>query len=425
MGKKNEIVRFGTLNPVNENVLQERFDPATTDVLRELSVEAGKKYSADAFANVKVFKGVVVDTRNNLNGTDWSIGSLYSEIFGSEDTYYQPNNAYRVYIPELFNFGELPDIVAKNNGGKVDIPEAVQNDINLYPWFYPASKLYDEGQAAIGEIVYVDFVNRKNLNVDSDPGNNLFLGRVVEKSLFVELSDEISAQLTNAKEAFTDCLGKVKQNIIPVVATAAALPKRVNSNKVADLKPGLVDRILRWDENIRDAISRLGADLNVFPYVRGFISVESAGNPNAISSTKAVGLMQFTSIAAETFNQQFGVEKGFSWNSTNPNDPRYDPLKSIDAGTKFINLLYSRHDGNPYVMYAAYNIGSGWAKNTFTPYLKQKYPNTQIRELTATQVKESIQDLKNRGDRFAAVKDPNAYNHIFAQLDSWLQRGTA
>ena len=248
---------------------------------------------------------------------------------------------------------------------------------NLALLFYPASKLYDEGQAAIGEIVYVDFVNRKNLNVDSDPGNNLFLGRVVEKSLFVELSDEISAQLTNAKEAFTDCLGKVKQNIIPVVATAAALPKRVNSNKVADLKPGLVDRILRWDENIRDAISRLGADLNVFPYVRGFISVESAGNPNAISSTKAVGLMQFTSIAAETFNQQFGVEKGFSWNSTNPNDPRYDPLKSIDAGTKFINLLYSRHDGNPYVMYAAYNIGSGWAKNTFTPYLKQKYPNTR------------------------------------------------
>jgi len=429
MGKKKEIVRFGTLNPLKEDVLQESFDPATTDVLRELSVQAGKRYGSDAFEQVKHFKGVVLDTENIENDKS-SIGSFFSQILGSEASYYEPNRRFRVYIPELFSFGELPDIVAKSDGEEIDIPPEVRNDIALYPWFYPAEKRFDDKDVKIGDIVYIDFANRTNLNVDSDERNNLFLGKVTEKSLFVELSDDISATLTNAKEAFTDCAGKVKQNIIPIVATASALPKRVNSSKVADLKPGLIDRVLRWDENIRDAISRLGADLNIFRYVRAFIAVESGGDHEAVSQTNAVGLMQFTTVAAKTWNQHFGVEKGYSWNSTNKDegpqqDPRYDPQKSVDAGTAYIDLLYSRHDGNPYVMYAAYNIGSVWAKNTFTSYLERTYPNTPIKELTATQVRESLQDLKNRGDRQVAVKDPNAYNHIFAQLDSWLQRGTA
>ena len=434
MGKKKEIVRFGTLNPLKEDVLQESFDPATTDVLRELSVQAGKRYGSDAFEQVKHFKGVVLDTENIENGKS-SIGSFFSQILGSEASYYEPNRRFRVYIPELFSFGELPDIVAKSDGEEIDIPPEVRNDIALYPWFYPAEKRFDDKDVKIGDIVYIDFANRTNLNVDSDERNNLFLGKVTEKSLFVELSDDISATLTNAKEAFTDCVGKVKESVVPTIPVAAALPKRVNSSKVDDLKPSLANRVTRWDELIRDSIRRLNLDPEIFPYVRGFISVESGGNPVAVSSGNAIGLMQFTRIAAIDYAEQFEVAPDFPWQSKNfknKNDPRFDPKLNIDAGASFVNSLYRRHDGNPYLMYTAYNVGWVWAKNRFLPFLEQKFPNTPQSDLTLEQISLAITEAKEdtiflngKLSRTLRGKNPKHYSGIFKTLDSWLTKGSA
>jgi soluble lytic murein transglycosylase-like protein len=432
MGKKKEIVRFGTLNPLKEDVLQESFDPATTDVLRELSVQAGKRYGSDAFEQVKHFKGVVLEVRE-INDDSFDIGSFFSQILGSESTYYQPKYAYRVYVPELFSFGELPDIIAESNGEEIEIPPEVRNDIALYPFFYPAEEKFDESVANVGDIVYIDFANRINLNVDSDERNNLYLGRVVNKSIFAELSDDISATLTNAKEAFTDCVGKIKENIVPTAPVAAALPKRVSTNNVEDLKPSLTNRITRWDDLIRDSIQRLNLNPEIFPYVQGFISVESGGDPNAVSSGNAIGLMQFTRIAAKDYAEQFGVTPDFPWQSKNfknENDPRFNPQLNIDAGASFVDSLYKRHNGNPYLMYTAYNVGWVWAKNRFIPYLEQRYPNTPQSDLSLEQVSLAIADAKEdtaflngKLSRTLQGKNPKHYTGIFRTLDSWLARG--
>ncbi|MBL4811714.1 MAG: lytic transglycosylase domain-containing protein, partial [Rhodobacteraceae bacterium] len=77
--------------------------------------------------------------------------------------------------------------------------------------------------------------------------------------------------------------------------------------------------------------------------VLAVISVESAGNADAVSGAGAQGLMQLMPATAE----RFGVTD------------RSNALQNIRGGTAYLDWLLGHFDGDPILAIAAYNSGEG------------------------------------------------------------------
>ncbi|HKW45346.1 MAG TPA: lytic transglycosylase domain-containing protein [Candidatus Eremiobacteraceae bacterium] len=100
--------------------------------------------------------------------------------------------------------------------------------------------------------------------------------------------------------------------------------------------------------------------------VRAVISVESGGDPSAISSAGAMGLMQLMPGTASTY----GVADAF------------EPSENVDGGCAYLHDLLGRYHGDLSLALAAYNAGPGAVdKYGGVP----PYPETQsyVRNVTA------------------------------------------
>jgi hypothetical protein len=98
------------------------------------------------------------------------------------------------------------------------------------------------------------------------------------------------------------------------------------------------------EQEISAAIERAAARHNVDPsLVRAVIKVESNFNPNAVSRTGAMGLMQLMPQTAH----QLKV--------TNP----FDPNQNVDAGVRHLKQLMESYGGDVKLTLAAYNAGQG------------------------------------------------------------------
>lgn len=114
---------------------------------------------------------------------------------------------------------------------------------------------------------------------------------------------------------------------------------------------------------------------------------ESGGNPNAVSSAGAKGLMQFTDDTARTL----GLKNAF------------DPIQSIAAATKYDNQLLNKYGGNIRKMLAAYNWGPKHLDDQMA-YNQQHHRNwdaglpietrNYINKITAALAKRSTVNLK-------------------------------
>lgn len=77
--------------------------------------------------------------------------------------------------------------------------------------------------------------------------------------------------------------------------------------------------------------------------LKSIAKAESGFNPNAVSRSGAVGVMQLMPATAA----YLGVSNS------------YDPKENIMGGAKLISQLLSKYDGNTALALAAYNAGSG------------------------------------------------------------------
>lgn len=91
---------------------------------------------------------------------------------------------------------------------------------------------------------------------------------------------------------------------------------------------------------ISSASTRYGVSSDLITAV---ILKESNGNPNAVSSANAQGLMQLMPSTA----QSLGVTNIF------------DPVQNINAGTQYLAMLINKYQGDISKALAAYNFGPG------------------------------------------------------------------
>jgi len=94
----------------------------------------------------------------------------------------------------------------------------------------------------------------------------------------------------------------------------------------------------RLDRVVRQAAEHNKLDPNL---VKAVIGVESGGNPTAVSSKGALGLMQLAPSTA----QRFGVGDVF------------DPAQNVEGGARYLRTLLNRYNGNLEKALAAYNAG--------------------------------------------------------------------
>jgi soluble lytic murein transglycosylase-like protein len=116
---------------------------------------------------------------------------------------------------------------------------------------------------------------------------------------------------------------------------------------------------------IRQVAAQTGVSASLISAV---VQAESAGNPHAVSSAGAKGLMQLMDATAA----EYGVT-----------DP-FDPQQNVTAGAKYLAHLLSEFNGNQQLAVAAYNAGPGAVQQYggIPPY-----PETQayVQKVTALQ----------------------------------------
>jgi soluble lytic murein transglycosylase-like protein len=101
----------------------------------------------------------------------------------------------------------------------------------------------------------------------------------------------------------------------------------------------VAERLAMWEPDLQELSGKYGVDPDL---ARAVMRMESGGNPNAVSSAGAIGLMQLMP----------GTAKGLG---VNPKDPK----RNLEGGIKYLAQLADKYDGDYVKTLAAYNAGSG------------------------------------------------------------------
>lgn len=94
--------------------------------------------------------------------------------------------------------------------------------------------------------------------------------------------------------------------------------------------------------------------------ILALVKVESTFNPKAISPTGAVGLMQLMPPAAQDLGLKMPSYQNIRKPTPHPSvDERFNPLKNLEAGVRYLHEMLKKYDGDYGLSLAAYHAGSG------------------------------------------------------------------
>jgi soluble lytic murein transglycosylase-like protein len=139
---------------------------------------------------------------------------------------------------------------------------------------------------------------------------------------------------TKPAERFENILDEILDDPYDVEAKAPDVPA-----EYVEIPESVAGRLAMWEPDLQELSEKYGVDPNL---ARAVMRLESGGNPNAVSSAGAIGLMQLMPGTARSL----GV------------DPK-DPKRNLEGGIKYLAFLADKYDGDYEKTLAAYNAGSG------------------------------------------------------------------
>ncbi len=188
---------------------------------------------------------------------------------------------------------------------------------------------------------------RKTISKSGLLGNGM--GGDMWESMFDQQLAQVVAENTplGIAELLTQQLSPQSQNqekpLSPPTRRSTLVPYRVVRERLKATAPSqgisdLLPRLAPFESHIRAAAQQHQLDPNL---IRAVILAESSGNPRAISSKGAKGLMQLMDSTA----QSMGVQ-----------DP-LDPQQNIHGGARYLAQLLHTFQGDLNLALAAYNAG--------------------------------------------------------------------
>ena len=162
-------------------------------------------------------------------------------------------------------------------------------------------------------------------------------------------------------------MGKQETSIrqrVPAVRERETPVKGREKTKTEGLPERVTDDTKRVVNDAKDAKSptkriaeRYGVEIEL---IIALVKRESTFNPKAISRNGAVGLMQLMPPTARDLGLKVPSYENVRKPTPNPSiDERFNPLKNLEAGVKYLHDMLQRYDGDYSLSLAAYNAGPG------------------------------------------------------------------
>lgn len=173
----------------------------------------------------------------------------------------------------------------------------------------------------------------KTMRSASETGDGLF-GKGLGGDLFQDLFDGEVAQSMASQRSIgvAEALYQKLKDRGMVSEAASGAPVHG--------KASVFEQIHSFDAQIQKSAAEYDVDPAL---VYAVIECESAGNPHAVSSKGAKGLMQLMDATA----RELGVSNSF------------DPAQNVRGGVRYLRQMLDRFDGNTQLALAAYNAGPG------------------------------------------------------------------
>lgn len=174
---------------------------------------------------------------------------------------------------------------------------------------------------SMGEKIYTDMIDNE-------------YAKIISRNASLGLSDQIVNQIdqTENKGSLCRALDQLKSQPWMVDSKFVSTDNRMT--RAATVQ----NQVAQWDHIIDEASKKFGVDRHL---ITAIIRQESAGNPRAVSSAGAKGLMQLMDTTAE----MMGVRRVF------------DPRENIMGGVGYLKMLLKQFGGNEQLALASYNAG--------------------------------------------------------------------